>query len=80
MKLDKITNFVPVKTQKQLSEVLPKSLHHSILPKSSRPEMSAARINVELRAEAMDPEDYIRMRTYLADLETYKFMLGTMNV
>lgn len=39
-----------------------------------RPQMSAARANIEMFAEHMNPQDYIRMKSYIAELEMEKFI------
>lgn len=41
------------------------------------PKMSSARADLELKAESMTAEDYIRMRSYLAELEMQSYIQNT---
>ncbi len=79
MKLNKITTLNPVKSEIKLSGLLSKSSHNPVKKEAASPAMSAARVNLEYRAEDMDPEDYIRMKTYLKDLEMAKFLSSNMD-
>ncbi|MBD5403264.1 hypothetical protein HDR58_10790 [bacterium] len=53
------------------------SVTNSVQEHCSKPDknfkMSAARINLEMQAEMMDPDDYIRIRSYLDQQERHLY-------
>ena len=44
------------------------------------PKISAARVNLELNAENMSPNDYIAARSYIADLEMEELIASEMKM
>ena len=59
MKLNKITTLNPVKSEIKLSGLLPKSSRNPVKKEAASPAMSAARVNLEYRAEDLEMAKFL---------------------
>ncbi len=84
MKLNSVTTPVinEVKSSqiaKKAQEVLDLIVENKCDAKLS-PKISSARVNLEMNAEHMNPEDYIMARSYISSLEMDELIASELNV
>ena len=65
----KVTKLISDNSPKIIKKAVNTAEKETAKVLQTSPQMSTARADLEWKAETMPAEDYIRMRTYLAELE-----------
>ena len=78
MRLDKITSSINTEAIATRAKEIVAPLNKKVLDTPTMPKVSAARLNLELHAEDLTPQEYISARAYISALEWEDFIASEM--